>query len=294
VTDSDRPLPTERPLPANRRAELLVALSFGATMLSGLALLVLYFVGSGDTRIEGPLLAIALGGLGAGIIIWSHDLLDAKVVVEERGALSSDPHAGELMAETLGEESGIARRKLLLAMLLGAFGALTAALAIPVFSLGPLPGRQLFETAWKAGARLVGVDGSVVTADSLPVGGIVTVFPEGSVGVSDAQTVLINVGPGLLDMDPQRSSWAPDGFVAYSKLCTHAGCPVGLYIEERHTLLCPCHQSEFDVLRGAVPVAGPAGRALPQLPIQRQADGTFACLADFTDPVGPSFWNVTS
>ncbi len=276
-----------------RRAEILVAICFGATMVAGLGLLVFYVVGS-DTRIEGPLLAIALGGLGAGIVIWSHDLLDAKVVVEERGMIASDPNAGEMLRETLAEEGDITRRKLLVRMMFGALAALGAALAIPVFSLGPFPGKQLFETSWKAGDRLVGINGVPITASSIPIGGIETVFPEGAVGVSDSQTVLINVGPGLLQLDPERAAWAPDGFVAYSKLCTHAGCPVGLYAENEHTLLCPCHQSEFDVLRGATPIAGPAGRALPQLPIQLQPDGTFAALADFTGPVGPSFWDVTA
>jgi len=277
-----------------RRAEILVALCFGATIVSGLALLAFYALVGSDTRIEGPLLAICLGGLGAGIVIWSHDLLDAKVVVEQRGTISSDPNAGEMLRETLTEEGGITRRKALLGMLLGALGALAAALAIPVFSLGPAPGRQLFETSWKSGLRLVGLDGNPVTADQIPVGGIQTVFPENAVGVSDSQTVLINVGPGVLQLDPESAAWAPDGYVAYSKLCTHAGCPVGLYLADQHTLLCPCHQSEFDVLRGAVPVSGPAGRALPLLPIQRQPDGTFVALGDFTAPVGPSFWNVHS
>ena len=276
-----------------RRTELLVAACFGATVLAGLTLLALYIVGS-DTRIEGPLLAIALGGLGVGIVIWSHDLLDAKVVVEQRGTLASDDDAGDMLRETLTEEGDISRRTLLVRMLFGAVGALGAALAIPVFSLGPLPGRQLFETAWQSGARLVGLDGNPVSATSLPVGGVLTVFPDGAVGVSDSQTVLINVGQGVLDLDAQHAAWAPQGYIAYSKLCTHAGCPVGLYIEERHTLLCPCHQSEFDVLRGAVPISGPAGRPLPQLPIRLEADGTFTALADFTEPVGPSFWNVTS
>jgi ubiquinol-cytochrome c reductase iron-sulfur subunit len=276
------------------RAQRLVALCFGATIVAGLALLGFYIVGS-DTRIEGPLLAVALGGLGAGIVIWSHELLDAKVVVEERGTLASERGAAsEALAETLTEEGGITRRTLLVRMLLGAFAALGAALAIPVFSLGPAPGRNLFETSWKSGARLVGLDGTPVNAAQIPVGSIQTVFPENAVGVSDSQTVLINVGEGLLQLDAQRAAWAPNGFVAYSKLCTHAGCPVGLYIEQRHTLLCPCHQSEFDVLRGAAPIAGPAGRALPQLPILLQPDGTFAALADFTDPVGPSFWDVNS
>ena len=198
------------------------------------------------------------------------------------------------MRDTLAEEGGITRRTLLVRMLIGAGAALGAALAIPVLSLGPLPGRELFETSWKSGARLVDLDGTPINASQIPVGGIQTVFPEGAVGVSDSQTVLINVGPGVLQLDPQQSIWAPGGFVAYSKLCTHAGCPVGLYAEDDHTLLCPCHQSQFDVLRGAVPIAGPAGRALPQLPIQLQPDGTFVALGDFTGPVGPSFWNVTS
>jgi ubiquinol-cytochrome c reductase iron-sulfur subunit len=80
--------------------------------------------------------------------------------------------------------------------------------------------------------------------------------------------------------------------VAYSKLCTHAGCPVGLFREASNQLICPCHQSTFDVLRGAVPVYGPAARPLPQLPMRLEADGTFTCLSDFPEPVGPSFWNV--
>jgi ubiquinol-cytochrome c reductase iron-sulfur subunit len=279
--------------PTERRATLLVALCLGATIVSGLALLGVYILGS-NTRIEGPLLAIALAGLGAGIVLWSHDLLKAKVVVEQRGEIRSDPNAGEMLKETLAEEAGFTRRTLLVRMLLGAVAALGAALAIPIFSLGPAPGRQLFETAWKSGDRLVDLDGNPVQASALPVGSITTVFPEGSVGVSDSQTVLINVGQGLLQLPPEQANWAPSGFVAYSKLCTHAGCPVGLYIEEQHTLLCPCHQSEFDVLRGATPIGGPAGRALPLLPIQMNADGTFAALADFTEPVGPSFWNVNS
>jgi ubiquinol-cytochrome c reductase iron-sulfur subunit len=88
-------------------------------------------------------------------------------------------------------------------------------------------------------------------------------------------------------------AWAPEGFVCYSKICTHAGCPVGLYRAEQHALICPCHQSTFDVLAGATPTYGPAVRPLPQLPIQLQPDGTFVALDDFPEPVGPSFWDVS-
>jgi ubiquinol-cytochrome c reductase iron-sulfur subunit len=105
---------------------------------------------------------------------------------------------------------------------------------------------------------------------------------------------VIRVDPALLRLDSERLAWAPDGIVAYSKVCTHAGCPVGLYRSAQHTLICPCHQSEFDVLAGARPINGPAARPLPQLPISLAADGTFVALGDFPDPVGPSFWNVRS
>jgi ubiquinol-cytochrome c reductase iron-sulfur subunit len=120
------------------------------------------------------------------------------------------------------------------------------------------------------------------------------VFPEDAVGSADSQTLLIRVPPDLLRLDPARVGWAPEGYVAYSKICTHAGCPVGLYRATERKLICPCHQSTFDVLTGATPVFGPAARALPQLPIQLQPDGTFVATDDFAEPVGPSFWNMTS
>jgi len=277
-----------------RRAERFVALCFLTTIVTGAGLLVLYLLG-GQTQLEGVLLMLCLGGLGLGIIVWSHDLLRVEAVVEERTPITSDPAALAEIRAAILDESGISRRKLLVRMLLGAFGALAAALAIPVLSLGPAPARSLHETAWRAGLRLVDTDGQPITVDDLQVGGIATVFPEGFdlLTADDAQTVLIRVAPGLLELAPERSGWAPEGFVAYSKLCTHAGCPVGLYLAERHQLVCPCHQSVFDVLRGAQPVAGPAGRPLPQLPIQLQPDGTFLALDDFTAPAGPSFWNMS-
>jgi ubiquinol-cytochrome c reductase iron-sulfur subunit len=177
-------------------------------------------------------------------------------------------------------------------LLVGAFGGLGTALLMPVLSLGPAPGDSLKRTPWRNGSRVVGVDGQPLNADELPVGSVTTVFPEDAVGAGDAQTLLIHVDPGLLQLDAEGAGWAPDGFVAYSKLCTHAGCPVGLYRAETHQLICPCHQSTFDVLRGATPTYGPAVRPLPQLPIRLQEDGTFTALGDFDGPVGPSFWDM--
>jgi ubiquinol-cytochrome c reductase iron-sulfur subunit len=200
----------------------------------------------------------------------------------------------EAFEEAVTEEAGFSRRKVLIGGLLGALSGLAAAVAVPVFSLGPAPGRSLFETAWRPGRRLAVAGGEPTDLTDLPVGGVLTVFPEGNEDDPNAAALLIRVETGALELDPERLALAPDGFVAYSKICTHAGCPVGLYRAAQHVLICPCHQSEFDVLRGAVPISGPAARPLPQLPIQRAADGSFVAVGDFTEPVGPSFWDIRS
>ena len=276
-----------------RRATGLVLLAFGISTLAGLALLVVYALG-GQTQVEGVLLTLCLGGIGVGIVIWGQRLMESRIHVEERHPIGTDPNAIVDLQDALTEEAGFSRRKLLIVALAGAFGGLAAALAIPVLSLGPAPGRSLFETTWKAGRRLAVAGGQPLLPDQLPVGGVLTVFPDGDESDPNSAALIINVGPGLLKLEGQAAVWAPDGYVAYSKICTHAGCPVGLYRSSQQTLICPCHQSEFDVLRGAVPISGPAARPLPQLPIQRQADGTFVALRDFAAPVGPSFWNISN
>ncbi|MGH7735831.1 MAG: ubiquinol-cytochrome c reductase iron-sulfur subunit, partial [Gemmatimonadales bacterium] len=82
----------------------------------------------------------------------------------------------------------------------------------------------------------------------------------------------------------------PQGYVAYSKLCTHAGCPVGLYQDNTQQLVCPCHQSMFDVLKGAQQTFGPAPRPLPQLPLMVDAEGFLRAQRGYHEPVGPGFW----
>ncbi len=275
----------------DRAVERWIALVFGVAALAGVALLGLYLLG-GQTQLEGILLGVCLGGIGAGIIAWSQRLLPNTLRSELRHPLASEPDPGDSVRESRAEEGAITRRKLLVRTLGAAFGGLAAALAIPVLSLGPAPGRSLFVTPWKRGMRLVGLDGKPINAASIPVGGVVTGFPEGVPGSADGQTLLIRVEPNLLQLAPDRMPLAPGGLVAYSKLCTHAGCPVGLYRSAEHRLICPCHQSTFNVLNGAKPEFGPAVRPLPQLPITVEADGTIVALGGFTEPVGPSFWNV--
>lgn len=262
---------------------------FGCFVVSALcsAGLVALYISGGHNQLEGLLLAGALGGLGTGIAVWATRLMDTPEEVEERHPLASDD------VDHAPDAPEVTRRTLLVRSLLGAGGFLAGALAIPALSLGPEPGRTLFRTKWMAGARVVDAMGEPVRPTDIPSGGVVTVFPEGHEGSADSQTVIVKVEPADLQLEGERATWAPEGCVGYSKICTHAGCPVGLYRADAHELLCPCHQSAFDVLRGAVPIAGPAARALPQLPLEVDDFGYLVARGDFTEPVGPSFWNVT-
>jgi ubiquinol-cytochrome c reductase iron-sulfur subunit len=284
--------PVGTPTPAReRRAERVVLLAFGLTGLTGIALLVVYALG-GQTQLEGILLALCLGGIGVGIVVWAQELMSGELRIEPRHPLGGGPEVRAAVADALTDEAGFSRRRILQVGLLGALGGLATALLVPVLSLGPAPGRSLFRTPWTRGAKVVGFDGRPVSASSIPLDGVATVFPEGFVGNAEAQTVLIHAGAQRLQLQGEAAAWAPDGFVAYSKVCTHAGCPVGLYRASQGVLICPCHQSTFDVMRGAVPTFGPAARPLPQLPIRLEDDGTFTALGDFPEPVGPSFWNL--
>jgi ubiquinol-cytochrome c reductase iron-sulfur subunit len=159
-------------------------------------------------------------------------------------------------------------------------------------TLGPSPLPDLRRTGWRPGRRLVDEHGAPVPVDRLTVDSVLTVFPEGATAREreDSQVILLRVAPGVLVPAPDRAGWSPQGHVAFSKICTHAGCPVGLYQAETHQLVCPCHQTLFDVTSGAEPVFGPAARPLPQLPIAVE-DGVLIATDDFTEPVGPGFWS---
>jgi ubiquinol-cytochrome c reductase iron-sulfur subunit len=274
------------------RAERVIVVALVLSIIASLGLLIVYIFIGGNPQAEGVLLAIALGGVGTAVVVWALGLMSAPVESEPRHPLASPPEVHEATEAALDLDS-ITRRRFLVRLLLGAGGFLGAALVLPAFSLGPQPGRSLFRTAWHAGARVVGSDGKPIKPDTLTLGSVATVFPEGEVGHADSQTLIIRVRPEDLQLAADRRDWAPDGVVAYSKICTHAGCPVGLYRAQAHELLCPCHQSTFDVLRGAVPVFGPAARPLPQLPLEVDDEGYLVARGDFPEPVGPSFWNMT-
>lgn len=166
----------------------------------------------------------------------------------------------------------------------GAFGLATI---VPIVALGRRP-RAAAGTAWTAGARVVTEEGRPLRPDDIAIGGVTTVFPEGHIGANDAAALLIRVEDNAM---LTNQTWAPRGNVAFSKICTHAGCPVAIYRHADYMLYCPCHQSQFSVLFGAKPVAGPATRALPQLELAIGADGYLVARGDFSGPVGPDNWS---
>jgi ubiquinol-cytochrome c reductase iron-sulfur subunit len=272
-----------------RRAERRVVVAFASSAVAAAALAIVYWRG-GQPQLEGLLLGVSLGALAFGFVTWANHLLTEGPVTGDRHPLPSPP-AVEAAAEDAFERDGeLTRRRAIVRSLAIAAGALGAAALFPLRSLGPRPGRSLSETPWRRGLRLVTEDGRIVRAADVPLGGLVTVFPEGHTGAADAQAVLVRVDPQLIEARPGREQWSPDGLLAYSKICTHAGCPVGLYEAQDHQLLCPCHQSTFDVLRHARPVFGPAAAPLPQLPLRIDRAGNIVAQGDFSDPVGPAFW----
>lgn len=287
---------------AESRATRLIAIALGITTLAALGLAVVYLLG-GQTQLEGILIAISLGGLGYAFVVIARRLLPQGPFTEERKPLESSPEDIDAFARDFvavydvspaGEDTtkaGIARRKVLARMLGAAGGALGLAALFPLASLGPRPGNSLFVTKWRRGSRVVNEQGERVNVGDLEVGGVITVFPEGNVGAADSQTLLIRLADTAVTTRPGRETWSPDGYVAYSKVCTHAGCPVGLYQQSIERLLCPCHQSTFEVANGATPVFGPATRSLPQLPLMVDRDGFLRSQSDYHQPIGPGFWD---
>lgn len=266
-----------------------IALGFAASSLASLGLAFVYLAG-GQVQLEGILLGVALGGLGVGLIGWAADLMPEGPYVEEREALSKPSDRAEAADALVGGELAIERRGFLGRMLGVALACLGVAAVFPIRSLGSKPGTSLLHTQWEAGARLVTLDAAPVRPERLDVGGVLTVFPEGQVGSADSQALLIRLEEGAYEPRPGRESWAPEGLVGFSKICTHAGCPVGLYVSKLQELQCPCHQSAFNVLNGAEVVFGPAPRPLPQLSMYVDKDGFLRSRGDFPEPVGPGWW----
>jgi ubiquinol-cytochrome c reductase iron-sulfur subunit len=255
----------------------------------------------------GSALSVALLALGAGSIIWVRHLTPDIEIAEERHDLNSAPADRAGFQKDFAEGAAISqitRRPLVRRTMLLATTPLLLAPLVLLRDLGPLPQTDLRHTVWKKGLRAVTLGGlrPLRPADISTPGSLITVIPEGFQddpnALAKAGVILIKFEPGQLHVPTNYNggtlvstmNWTIDNIVAYSKICTHVGCPVALYEQTTHHILCPCHQSTFDAANGANVIFGPAARALPQLPLMLDSDGYLAAASDFTQPVGPSFW----
>jgi ubiquinol-cytochrome c reductase iron-sulfur subunit len=279
------------------RAQAVAAVSMIIGILGCIGFGIAYWV-SDQTQWEAITLGVGLLGLGFGLTAWGKYLMAQGPFVEERHPFSSSEEEVKAMTAAITQRGGIVvgRRKLLGGLFAIGSLAFGVVAAFPLIrSLGPKPGRTLFVTNWRKNSPLVTVDGRPVHQNDLEVGGVLTVFPKGFAGSSPDQTILLRIeeltseDPPLTLTSPGRSDWTALGYVAYSKMCTHLGCPVGLYQEQTVELVCPCHQSIFNVLAGAVPEFGPAPRPLPQLPI-KVVNGFLVAQDGYNQPIGPGFW----
>jgi ubiquinol-cytochrome c reductase iron-sulfur subunit len=284
-------------------AELVVLALLGAATLCAAAFIAVYALDrlSHQTQWLGLSLGLAFTFLAAACIVAANTLIVTEELEED---YPPPAHPEEVEAlDRLVAESGdrITRKRLLKLGAAGAGTALGAALLVPAVSLGPLLDTSAFyRTPWRRGRRLVDETGRPLRADEIAEATFYTAYPEGANRENVGSPVLvIRLDPALLRLPAGRSQWAPDGILAYSKICTHAGCAINLYrsplfpaAEPKPAFVCPCHYSTFDPADGGSVVFGPAGRPLPQLPLEIDAAGNLRAGGVFSGPVGPSWWGV--
>ena len=322
-----RPRAADTDPKAARRAERQVAAMFALSMLFVVLFVVAYVGIDKSTVVYIPVLGVvgasnvALGFtmgmaillIGAGAIQWAKKLMpDVEVVQQRHDQLSPSGATREAAAnyERGKDESGFARFKLIRRTLIGALVLFPIPLVVMLRDMwvptpreaeeGLSPVDILSTTIWTAGSRIVS-DGTYgpVKPEDLPVGGLISAIPENLREVEEAEHNLNARGKAaiiLVRMEPdqiraqQGDGWDYQGILAYSKICTHVGCPIALYEQRTHHLLCPCHQSTFDLADAGNVVFGPAARRMPQLPIGVDEEGYLVAMSDFAEPVGPSFW----
>ncbi|WP_435300244.1 cytochrome bc1 complex Rieske iron-sulfur subunit [Timonella sp. A28] len=300
---------------AAKRAEHQVTILFVISILGTISALVAYFM----IRPEGTVASVrnanialgvsiffALMGIGLGAVHWAKALMSDHERVEERHVQESTTEDREAAIQALEDgvkDSNIGRRTVLKGTVVTALGLFPLTVAVPL--VGSVGGdwdiSKFRHTIWKKGVRLTtDPAGRPVKASDVTLGSVVHIIPEASeeerrshhwiTEKAKAVVLLVRLDPKDLKETEERKDWSYDGIVAYSKICTHVGCPVALYEQQTHHLLCPCHQSTFDVADGAKVVFGPAKRALPQLPIAVDDEGYLVAQDDFNEPVGPSYW----
>jgi ubiquinol-cytochrome c reductase iron-sulfur subunit len=301
------------------RVERQIATMFSLAALLALGSCVAYFAIPRDALIQfGPLsgnannmtiglcLGLGLFLIGAGAIQWAKKLMVDNEISEDRHDAHSSPAQKADIIQGFQEgtaESGFTRRKLIRRSLIGAMAMLGLPAIVLLRDLGPLPGRRLYNTIWAKGIRVVNdVTLRPIKPSDLVVGQLVNGAPanlaplleESHVDYQNekakAAVIIVRIEPDQIRTPAGRENWGIDGILCYSKICTHVGCPISLYEQTTHHVLCPCHQSTFDLADGAKVVFGPAARPLPQLPLAVDAEGYIVAQSGFTEPVGPSFW----
>jgi ubiquinol-cytochrome c reductase iron-sulfur subunit len=250
-------------------------------------------------------MAISLFFIGMGAIHWAKTLMpDTEVVAQRHEFRSPDKDRKEFVEAVKSgvDASGLGRRSLIKRSLGAALGLSALSPLLLLRDLGPLPGNELEKTTWKSGTYLVTDPGNRrIKASDLEVGAVAQVLPE----IEDPEhrklsdiakdaVLLIRLRPQEFNLEPDRLAMTHEGIIAFSKICSHMGCAVALYEQQTKHLLCPCHQSTFDVTRAAKVIFGPSARPLPQLDITVDGEGYLIARKPFSEPVGPSFWERDS
>lgn len=300
---------------AAKRAERQVALLFVISIIGTLSFFIAYFVlgrpeSIAEMRTQNMMLGFgttfAMLGIGVGIVHWARTLMPDHEIAESRHEIrpEADRAEAEGIINDVLEETGIMRRPLIRNSLIGAL-ALAPIPAIFMFRDLDRTGAdadqivdRLRYTMWDKDMKLTrDPSGTPIKASDVQIGSAFHVIPEGLNDTEDplnekakAVVLLMRLDPQKMQISPERRDWHYNGIVAYSKICTHVGCPVALYEQQTHHLLCPCHQSTFDLTQECKVIFGPAGHALPQLPITVDAEGFLVAQSDFLEPVGPSYW----
>lgn len=269
--------------PASQANDTIVTIATILAAIGGIAFALTLLLGL-DLVWYGSALALALFSLGVAVRRYFADYF-ADVEAMEAREIPADASP----EDPISDVATTGRRPFLRNMLVGSAGVVGVSTLAAVPSLGPRPDGELNSTRWAPGTRLVDAQGEAIRPEGVARGGVETVWPEGSIGHERSSVVLVRLS-GEQPQPPTNLEWTVDDrLIAYSKVCTHAGCPVGLFREEDNVLFCPCHQSTFDARRGAEPTFGPAARALPQLPLGVDDEGFLVATSDFEAQVGPAY-----
>ena len=294
--------PSRREVNASGWAQRLVAVLLVLVAFSALGFVVLFALDP-NTQLLGACLGVTLALLALALVLAGRLLVPQETSVEPRPRPADAEQVRAVHERGAAGIEGVTRRRLLLSAAGAAGAGLTAAAAIPVIALGPGLEDQLRRTPWHAGRALVDEHGNAILAEAVLEGSFLTAFPQGADHENlGSPVVLVRVDPSTLRLPSSRAGWAPLGIVAYSKICTHAACAISLYrsplspsTQSRGpALVCPCHYSTFDVLDGGAVEFGPAGRPLPQLPLQIDPVGALRAAGGMSGPVGPAWWGDPS